>query len=338
MRKQNITLIRHLQFDSVIIGNSFTENTSAKEAGDVFGGNFINISMSGSVLHEQSFVLDYVLRHKKIKTVFGILSERTNRRGHGSYPLSEWTFLYDDNRFNDFKVYLNKQSLKCLSEWSISPKCVGKQVDMDRPSAWLTMPGYVSRFGGLDNWIMHHETAQLKDTLHKKLPQYADKPLTHLYEDMPAKTASSIRDTIDEFIVMPAKKYHDTNFFYFFNPHLLLDRAFAARDSTLNIHAFWVKETVLRCAALNNVQIFLFDNEIFTEEISNYKDLGHYSSDINSLILQSVRLRKNLLTPDNVDEQLSLLRERAAAYDIKTVNSYVQEELRRIATGTASQN
>lgn len=39
-RIQNAAFINHLNFDSIILGNSYMENTSAKEASDVFGGKF----------------------------------------------------------------------------------------------------------------------------------------------------------------------------------------------------------------------------------------------------------------------------------------------------------
>jgi hypothetical protein len=332
MRQQNIALIRHLPFDSVIVGNSYTENTSVREAGEQLGGKFINISMSGSNLYERSIVLEYVLRHHKIKTVFGVLTESTNRERALSYPLSEWSFLYDDNITNDFKVYLNRHYLRCLRKWSNSPECIGRQVDLDRPSAWFEDIAHASRFGGLDNWIMHHESEQLADLLHKTVPQNVNKPIFQREKDIAPRVAMLIRATIDEFIIQPAKEYPTTNFVYFFNPNPMLGRALAVRGNGLNVHAFWVRETTIRCATLNNVQLYFFDNEPFTEDIQYYKDINHYSPDINSLILQSVRLGKNRLTPDNVEAQLHLLAERAAAYDIKAFNAYIQEGIRRMDT------
>ena len=338
MRQQNIVLIRNLSFDSVVVGNSYTENISAREAEEQLGGAFINISMSGSSLYERSFVLDYILRHHKLKTVFGVLTESTSREGHGSYPLSEWSFLYDENYFNDVKVYLNRRYLGCLAKWSSSPECIGRQVDLDRPAAWIGEARHASRFGGLDNWIMHHEDGELADLLHRTSPQDGGVPPLQLEQGVAPEGAAAIREAIDEFIVRPAREYPATNFVYFFNPDLLLGRALAAREGGLNVHAFWVREATRQCAALDNVQLYFFDNEPFTEDIRYYKDIGHYSPDINSLILQSVRLGKNRLTPDTVEEQLRLLAERAAAYDIKTLNTRIQEGIRRTGADVTSNN
>lgn len=329
MRQQNIAMIRHLPFDSLIMGNSYTENTSAREAGEQLGGRFINLSMSGSNLYERSLVLDYILSRQKIKTVFSLLTESAAREGHGSYPVSEWAFLYDDSRLNDFKVYLNSLYLGCLAKWSDSPRCTGRQVDLDRPSAWFQFPANSSLFGGLDNWILHHEDVQVSTLLHETLAQYAGKTPLRQEKDIAPEEAAAIRAAIDEFIVRPAREYPATSFIYFFNPVPLLARAIAAREGDLSLYAFWVREATFRCAALDNIGLYAFDNEAFTGDIKYYKDLGHYSPDINSLILQAVSQDKNRLRPDNVDQHLKLLFERAAAYDIEALEVYVRERLGR---------
>ena len=41
-------IIQHYPFDSYILGTSMLENTSAREAKEKLGGEWVNISMSGS--------------------------------------------------------------------------------------------------------------------------------------------------------------------------------------------------------------------------------------------------------------------------------------------------
>ena len=337
MRKQSIAIIRNFPFDSAIIGNSYTENTSSKEAGEMLGGQFINISMSGSGLFEQSFVVEYVLSRYKVKTVFRVLSEALGRNGHGSYPLSEWTFLYDDTILNDVRVYFNTHHLKCLAKWSDSQRCVGTKVDPDRPAAWFEQKWNASRFGGLDNWITYHDNPQLTNFMHSVLPENANKAPISSDEELAPENAAEIKSYIDEYVVQVAKKYPETNFIYFFNPHSLVQRAVEARSGDLKAHIFWVKEAVSMCEGLDNVQLYCFDNEPFTADIENYSDMTHYAIDINSLILQSINKGKNRLTPGNVDEYLNLLAKRAAAYDLKDLNEYVQKGVRLIKESEGEQ-
>ena len=48
MRQQAAGIINNYEFDSIILGTSMLENTSAKEADEKLGSKFMNISLSGS--------------------------------------------------------------------------------------------------------------------------------------------------------------------------------------------------------------------------------------------------------------------------------------------------
>lgn len=69
MRQQVAGIVRNYDFDSIILGTSMLENSSAAEAGRVLGGEFVNISMSSSLHYERSLVLSYVLGKKSLRNV-----------------------------------------------------------------------------------------------------------------------------------------------------------------------------------------------------------------------------------------------------------------------------
>ena len=50
MREQAAGIINNRDFDSIILGTSMLENTSAKEASKQLSGNFVNISVPGGVI------------------------------------------------------------------------------------------------------------------------------------------------------------------------------------------------------------------------------------------------------------------------------------------------
>lgn len=326
-RIQNISLIKHVDFDSIIIGNSYTANTSAREAGQIFGGKFLNLSMDGAQLYEQSIVLNYVLRTKKIKKVIGVFSEGGyEEKGHNNFPLENWDFLYDDNPNNDIQIYLNNHYLLCLSMWSNATSCVGMTVDIDTPSGWYNSPWHYSRFGGIDKWVQYIDNRQLADSLKKHLPHAAAIPVPPRSGVNP-KQAEEIISAIDRYIVKPAQKYPDTHFYYFFNPSSMLGKAVAAREGYIEKHSFWVKQAVLQCAGLKNIKLYFFDNESFVENIANYKDFTHYSKEINSLILQYIRTGYGHITTQNVDEYLDIFELQIRSYDLKAINDYIQQRI-----------
>ena len=53
-------IIRYYDFDSVILGTSMLENTSAKEAGEKLGGKWVNLSLINSSYDERAVVLEYL--------------------------------------------------------------------------------------------------------------------------------------------------------------------------------------------------------------------------------------------------------------------------------------
>ena len=56
-------------FDSVVLGSSMAENFSAKEASELLGGTFVNISMAGSLLSERNIVLKHLFNKKVVSNV-----------------------------------------------------------------------------------------------------------------------------------------------------------------------------------------------------------------------------------------------------------------------------
>ena len=77
----------------------------------------------------------------------------------------------------------------------------------------------------------------------------------------------------------------------------MLGKAVDAREVYIEQHEFWVRQAVLQCAGLKNVEICFFDNESFTEDIAHYKDFAHYSRKINSLILRYLRSGHGRISP-----------------------------------------
>ena len=122
MRQQAAGVINQYKFDSIVLGTSMLENTSSKEASNILGGNFTNISLSGSDFHTRSIVLKYALKNKEIKRVLYSLDGNV-LTGSSISNTSNFDYLYDDNKLNDLKAYINPKYLLCSvysSIWSLN--------------------------------------------------------------------------------------------------------------------------------------------------------------------------------------------------------------------------
>ena len=329
LREQNLGLIKQSRFDSVILGNSLTANSSARLAGLFFGGTFMNLSIDGGSLFEQKVLIDYLMRTREIKTVICPLSVLLVRDGYGGYTTDRWAFLYDRNPLNDFKVYMNKRFVTCMLRWSDAPECVGKPVDLDTPGVWDDDPWHTERFGGVENWIRHNKHPQLLNIIHKELPEAAALEAPARQESQ-AGAEQDIKDYLRDFVVSPAKEYPHTRFLFFFSPNPRLFQSVQYTKGAYSYYTTWVRNAVEMCASLSNVEIFGFDNEPFVDDIAQYKDEGHYNRNVNNAIMEAMSKGRNKLTPDNVEAYLKEAEYKAASFDLKGFNQYIQEQITRL--------
>lgn len=326
-RIQNAAFINHMDFDSIILGNSYMENTSAKEASDIFGGKFFNLSMSGSNNYERSIVLKRALEIHDIKRVILLLTPSCSTEGHGSYPIETWKFLYDTNRFNDFKYYLNTHDMACMRTFSKKSFCLGQKKNLDRPYAWFEEPDHASRFGGLQNWARFYKNPQLENLITYEIPNAVNKTLS-IGTPLSDKEMDEISQTLDQTVFDFARQYPDTEFLLYFNPDSLLGKALTFRDHlSFTQYSYFVQQAVKKSDTFSNVHLFGFDNLTFTNDISYYKDTTHYREDINSQLLHLMKAKKYSLSVENVDSYLNELWVRVENFDLNTLNQSLQSKL-----------
>lgn len=326
-RVQNAAFINHLDFDSIILGNSYMENTSAKEASDIFGGKFFNLSMSGSNNYERSIVLKRTLETHDIKRVILLLTPSSSTEGHGSYPIETWKILYDDNRFNDFKYYLNSHDMVCMWTFSKKSSCLGRMKNLDRPYAWFEAPDHASRFGGLQNWARFYKNPQLENLIAHEIPEATNKTV-FIGNPLSDKEMDEISQSLNQAVFDFARQYPDTEFLLYFNPDSLLGKALTFRNNlSFTQYSYFVQQAVKKSDTFSNVHLFGFDNLAFTNNLSYYKDTTHYKEDINSQLLHLMKAKKYSLSVDNVNSYINELWVRVEKFDLDTINQFLQSKL-----------
>ena len=330
MRVQAAGLINNLDFDSVILGNSYMENTSCKEASEVLGGKFINVSLSGSNLYERAILLDRILSKGNIRTVYLMLSARLDKTGHGEYAIENWDYLYDSNRFNDIKYYFNSHDLMCILTFSKSNECVGWNLDLDRPNAWYTSPDHNSRFGGVENWVKYYTNDQLQPLLTEYIPTAIKNKSKGVDNSISPETIKQINSAVAETLEKFVKNYPQTVFYCYFNPDSLLSHSVENAFGSFGFYKGFVRETVKVLTPYQNVKIYGFDNLEFTSDISYYKDLTHYRPEVNSMLLKLIGDDKYRLSAKNVDSYLDKLTERVEKYDLVAFNEMIQKGIKEL--------
>jgi len=317
MREQAAGIINNWKFDSIILGTSMLENTSSKEASKKLGGSFVNISLSGSSFLERKLVLEYALRKKELKKVLYSLDDlgSSTDKVDDTYVMSNWSYLYDDNKFNDIQAYLNNKYLKHI----FSFRCVGEKVDFDRPNAWYKFKEHSLRFGGLDNWFKAKNNQQIKDTFSQILTTISHIKATHVVVDNNMnEKIKNIEQYLDEALIAIVEKNSKVDFIFIVPPYFRGKYAMwaQANKSHFELYKTSLKYLVLKSKQYNNMKVYAWGTEKFIDEIANYKDLSHYEYKINSWMLDAIKETKGLLVEENVDEYLNVVTQKALKYNL----------------------
>lgn len=319
-------IIQHYHFDSYILGTSMLENTSAKEASEKLGGEWVNISLSGSTLNERAVVLEYLFKHQSPKQILYSLDYLVGLHTRNNMPIK----LYNDSNIDDFNFYINDRFVLCSIVWSKDKSCVGKSDSEARIEdsivRWIDFKDQVGRFGGIENWIKFKNHEQLKEPL-QLLSQYATQnpKENFIAEDLNAKIQENITKNILEFV-----KQNQQTQFYFVIPtysrlSYKLNSGFGGNFLQFQSTLSWF---VLELEKYPNAILYGFDDLDYADEIANYKDLTHYNIDMNSMQLDAIRENAHRLTSKNIEEYLKTMEAKIQEYEVEPLVKITKEALR----------
>ena len=324
-RHQVAGIINNYTFDSIILGTSHLENTSAAESSKILGGEFVNISLSGSDFHTRSIVLNYVLKNKKIKIVIFSLDHNGLVNAHMGNT-SDFDFLYDDNILNDIKVYINPKYIFCSF---INAICL-HHLDPDRPYAWYKRTRHIKRFGGINNWFKAKNDMKIRNAFKQilKTVQKIKLGKTNIEENYDINLKVS-QQYIDDKLILYVSRYPDTEFIFILPPYSKIKFSL---DAQYNVSAFKrykknIKYLVNQSTKYSNLKIYGWGNHSFVADIKNYKDLTHYEYKINSWMLRAIKRKEGLLTTKNIDRYLKIFTQQSLDYNLVEIGNKIETYL-----------
>ncbi|MBD5400887.1 hypothetical protein HDR61_04050 [bacterium] len=288
-RVQNYGLIKYEPMDSIIIGTSMLENTSAAQASELLGGTFVNLSFSAATHYEKKCMLDFAFAHRDIKRVIVSMDFEFNaeKSAEGEFHDN----VYINNTFYDrFMVYMNPKMLGCIFG---GVECALRTKDLDRPRAWFKHKGHARRFGGFENWMKYRKDLPknpiLTDSSIAKYKQVVDNEIVSLFEN---------RNVQFDLIIPPYSV-------------LWLARTPDTFDIAMTPYEYLIQ----RAAEYDNVTIYWFYDESYVFDIARYKDLTHYDADVNVHQLNAIANQTNIINVDNYQEKFRKLRHRLDTFD-----------------------
>lgn len=310
-RIQNYGLIKFKDFDSIILGTSMLENTSAKEASEKLKGNYVNLSISGASFYERFLVLMFALRTKKIKNVIISLDYHFNTEQkinetfepnlYSSLPLKSKIKIYSTNKA--LKNIFKRQESDFIEE------------NLDRPNAWYQREWHDRRFGGFQNWVKHYnEDEQIQDAFNLLL-----KGNKNYSENMP------YQEIIDNEI-LPLFEHKETSFSIIIPPYSVL--WWASGKDVIKDMMKPFEYLILNSASYPNVKIYWFYDDPFVSDISMYKDLTHYYYTVNSLQLDALQKGTHIIDTENYQQKFTSFINKINKFNIEPYIRKVKEVIK----------
>lgn len=329
MREQAIGILRNYPHDSLILGSSMLENTSAEEASRLLKGNFINISLRGSDFSERRYLLDSAFKQDIKNVIFSLDHFFLHCTENSKQGEQKWISLYGNNPLRFFKYYFTRENI--LNLFKVDK---GLQiVNPDMPGAWLTQPEFAQAFGGMANWAALMQEPHLRITVKEEILD-----LPPAQSNLPKKKSAPGRTEVfaylDKYLLEYVKKHPETNFHLVFPPYYRLVYAKWLRyePDRFQIYLDSIRYLVENSRKYPNLYVYGFEDHDFVDSIENYADPYHYHPRINSMMLEAIR-NASKLNEKNMDAYLGFIAEKAADYDFDGFVSKMRESLRQNEIG-----
>lgn len=321
-----LSVVKYANFDSIILGSSMMQNTSANQASKKFNESFVNISIGGTTAFEKASILRFALAKRKIKRVITTIEAYYLRLKESPFiPLDKYIFLYDIDTCPIIN-YIKKMNIYLIHHSRIVSWIRGKGFcnTLDCPAAW-NGGDLMKTFGGFPNWVsLYQETKNVwilnifheiqdvyleKRTKFPKLTQSEKRCIEErMYEDI-VSIAINNPNTQFEIVIPPYSKLYwkvDMNCFF--------------RDLE-----YAVKYLVDRSSKLDNLHIYGFDDEAFTKDIKNYKDKDHYHPKFNAFMVNEMAAKTHILTSSNVDSYFENFKKDIFSFDLKPFYEQIKD-------------
>jgi hypothetical protein len=342
LRFQAAGIIRNTEFDSIILGTSNAANFSRKEASEIWDTTFVNISPDGSWLSERAIILNFALDQKKLKNVIISMDAFHENRPHPVFSPANYNFLYNENRWDDLKVYSNLKYAKYLAcrNLIISSDALCRSTrNLETVTKWASIEAHRKRFGGLNKWFESKNNGQIQHAFMEIVENtraIKNGIVASLNSSSDSKKATAERSAFDNYVLHYIKENPDTRFYLFFPPSSRMLRALTkkAKPDEYNKSIEILRHVISAIGKYPNAQAFGFDHLEFTNDIANYKDPIHYHPRYNSAILRWMKNNDHELTSENIEAYIKTTSELAENYDVVSFGEKIESFLQGTYSGS----
>lgn len=292
---------RNLEYDSLIIGTSMTENFHASWF-DELGWDTVKLSYSGARTDDLNAILEQI--YNRGESPHNIVMDIN------TYQLTvpSWTayverpeYLYDGNIMTDISYLFNYDVINETVERVVDGLC-GRESNLDEAYVWENEE-YFGRQAALSS------AAEVKDAL--------------LIAKQEPVNLNEMLQCCDENLanILPFIEAHpETQFYIFYPPYSMLSWEQEVLKGELSEILEVFKYSMQRFMEYENVQLYYFQNETdIITNLDNYRDTAHHRPEYNRYIYECIRDGRNLVTEENLQLYIDSMYEYAKNFDYDTL-------------------
>ena len=195
-RYQNDGILRHFDYDAIIIGTSMTENFKTSEFDRLWNVSSIKVPFNGGHYKEMDRAVRQGLKNNpNIKYVlrcldYYFLDDKNTIRTDVEYP----EYLYNDNLFDDVRYLLNKEIF----------------LDFTKPVIGCTLDGKPSdSFDAYSNWNALHPFG--KEAV---FSSYSYSDILFPMENATQEDRERLKANLEQNVLQTARAYPDVTFYF----------------------------------------------------------------------------------------------------------------------------
>lgn len=262
--------VRHMKYDSVLIGSSVAENFDTDYLDSVYGSQTIKIVKGSGTYTQLKYYLDMAEDSHTLKRVIWCFDIWSANCEEGNDQLYDRTtrYLHTPAVIDDVPYLFNKDILfKKIPEWC----------------AFLAIGRNTG--GSAYNWG-DGKTFSREFILSQYTREYVD-PSEIVIED-PAVYTDNINRSFND-LLNEVNSHPDIDYVFLFPPYSMLWWDAAYIGGMYEEHMYSLEVFMDKILPCKNVSAYFFadDREIVCN-LDNYMDLVHYSPDINQMMLEKM--------------------------------------------------
>lgn len=274
-------LAKNAVYETVVLGSSMAENFKPSYIDKTLKTKSLKLCMSAMTAHEMNSLLKVIIsNNKNIKHIilaldlYALTGSKTRIRTNKA-PL----YLYDNNFITDIFYLLNKETLRF--SFRMSTKQRGKKTNFDDMWYW-------------GNYYTYSKDRVLKTFANIK---FNASFVNHEY------TRDIFIRNFNYNILSIIKENPNIKFSIFYPPYSYL--TYKDMKNKKWLHEGFAFKKYLTHIKPSNLDIYDFQCvSKITQDLSNYRDITHYSPKINTFIIDSLRDKKYMQNNKNIDKCL----------------------------------